>query len=78
MSRVKANRAKCGLCGDVIVSFIETDLASCGCGEIAVCGGIAQLCKANDFKNFIPLNEETRPRDEECELIECPRCKYRF
>jgi hypothetical protein len=51
------NRAKCKLCHDVIESFHSTDLVYCKCGEIGVDGGSKLLCFANDFDNFLRVDE---------------------
>lgn len=59
------NRAKCRLCGDVIISTHRHDFVSCSCGEISVDGGGAyNRASARDFANFIAMYD-----DEESE---CP------
>lgn len=35
----KLNRAKCGLCGDIIVSRSVHDYKTCKCGNISIDGG---------------------------------------
>lgn len=53
------NRAKCRLCKTIIESIANTDYVSCACGEIAVSGGLQKLqCFANDFKNFMRVDED--------------------
>lgn len=52
------NRAKCKLCKTVIESFHSTDLKMCHCGEIGVDGGLAMRCMANDFDNFMRVDDE--------------------
>lgn len=52
------NKAKCKLCEDIIESFHSTDLVMCSCGEISVDGGDSMKCSANDFKNFLRIDEE--------------------
>ena len=53
------NRAKCNLCKTIIESIANTDYVSCVCGEIAISGGTQQLqCFANDFKNFLRIDDE--------------------
>lgn len=48
------NRAKCALCGDVIVSKYQHDFVGCKCGEIFVDGGNAYWrCGARDMKNLL-------------------------
>ena len=52
------NRAKCKLCNTIIESFHSTDYAMCKCGEISVDGGEAQRCYANDFANFLRVDDQ--------------------
>lgn len=52
------NIAKCKLCLTVIESFHSTDYVMCKCGEIALDGGDAMKCYANDFKNLIRVDEK--------------------
>jgi hypothetical protein len=52
------NRAKCKLCNTIIESFHSTDYVMCKCGEIAVDGGEAQRCVANDFANFLRVDDQ--------------------
>jgi hypothetical protein len=52
------NRAKCKLCQTIIESFHSTDYVVCKCGEISVDGGEAMRCSANDFKNFLRVDDE--------------------
>lgn len=52
------NRAKCKLCKDIIESFHSTDYMMCKCGEIVVDGGSAMRCGANNFDNFIRVDDE--------------------
>lgn len=53
------NRAKCGLCGDILESFHRHDWVKCKCGEISIDGGNDYFkCSANNFKNFIRLNDD--------------------
>lgn len=52
------NRAKCKLCGTVIESFHSTDYVECKCGEICVDGGEALRCAANDFTNFMRVDDD--------------------
>lgn len=51
------NRAKCKLCSSIIESFHSTDVVSCKCGEISVDGGDALYCYANDWKNFLRVDD---------------------
>ncbi len=51
------NRAKCKLCQSIIESFHSTDYVSCKCGEISVDGGEALKCAANDWKNFVRVDD---------------------
>lgn len=52
------NRAKCKKCSSVIESFHATDYISCNCGEIAVDGGPALRCYANNYENFLRVDDE--------------------
>lgn len=52
------NRAKCKLCADVIESFHADDYVPCKCGEISVDGGMALLCKANNWGNFLRVDDD--------------------
>jgi hypothetical protein len=51
------NRAKCKLCGDIIESFHPSDSVGCKCGEIAVSGGAALYTFANDYENFLRIDD---------------------
>ena len=51
------NRAKCKLCDSIIESFHDTDHVICKCGEIEVNGGQAMFAKANDFANFLRVDD---------------------
>lgn len=52
------NRAKCKLCNDIIESFHPTDLVYCSCGQIGVDGGFSLRCMADDWRNFIRVDDE--------------------
>jgi len=53
------NRAKCKLCESIIESFANIDLVSCKCGEISIAGGENKYeCFANDFSNFLRVDDE--------------------
>lgn len=51
------NRAKCKICNSIIESFHSTDYVLCKCAEISVSGGDAMLCSANDWKNFVRIDD---------------------
>ena len=51
------NRAKCKLCNSVIESFHSTDYVQCKCGHISVSGGDAMYCAANDWANFMRVDD---------------------
>ena len=54
------NRAKCKLCGDVIVSKYRHDFQTCTCGEIFVDGGNDYFRGgAKNWENFIDMSDET-------------------
>lgn len=52
------NRAKCRLCGSIIESMHAQDLVLCKCGQIFVEGGDAMKCGANDWANFMRVDDE--------------------
>lgn len=48
------NRAKCKLCGDIIVSKHRHHFVFCKCGEIFIDGGNSYWrCGAKNFKNLL-------------------------
>ena len=55
----KRNRAKCGLCLQIIESLHAHDLQVCSCGEISLTGGTTYykaICK--DPKNLLLIDED--------------------
>lgn len=52
------NRAKCRLCGDIIESFHSTDFVICKCGAIGVNSGPAMKCSANDWNDFLRVDDD--------------------
>ena len=54
MKKIKINKAKCLLCGDIIESKHVHDYKTCKCGKIAVDGGLEYLRRA--FPKF-PMEE---------------------
>lgn len=65
------NSAKCGLCGDEIVSMRLHDFATCKCGEISVDGGRLYLRRnaKTDINNIIETSIEMEVDDERPEQI---------
>ena len=58
MRKIKVNKARCKLCGDIIESTHRHDFRSCSCGEIYVDGGRAYLRRlARNFDNLEELSE---------------------
>lgn len=56
--KIKANKAQCKLCGDIIESKTVHDFVQCSCGEIFVDGGKQYLRRgAKDLNNIIDLTE---------------------
>lgn len=51
------NRAKCKLCNDVIESFHDQDYVFCKCREISVFDGNALRCTANNWSNFLRVDD---------------------
>ena len=64
------NRAKCKKCGDIIESFTLLDWVECGCGQIAISGGLQALkCYAVDWASFARVDDaggevDVRTEDE--------------
>lgn len=53
------NRAKCGVCGDIIESISSRDYVSCRCGEIAVDGGAVEFkAYAKSWEHFLRIDDE--------------------
>jgi hypothetical protein len=51
------NRAKCKLCSSIIESMHATDLVLCKCEHIFVDGGDAFKCGAEDWSNFLRIDD---------------------
>lgn len=61
MEKIKINKAKCKLCGDIIVSEYRHDFRYCKCGEIFVDGGKDYLRRGgNNLSNIEELSEYER------------------
>ena len=54
----RSNRAKCKLCQTIIESLDYVKYTRCECGEIYVGGGDKLYCGANNWSNFLRLDEE--------------------
>lgn len=52
------NRAKCKLCSSIIESFHSSDLMTCKCGEISVFGGDSLYCSAENWSNFLRVDDQ--------------------
>jgi hypothetical protein len=52
------NRAKCRQCETIIESFHSTHLMFCKCGKIGVDGGDALKCMADDWNDFIRVDDD--------------------
>lgn len=52
------NRAKCKQCETIIESFHATHLVFCNCGKIGVDGGDAMKCIAENWDDFIRVDDE--------------------
>lgn len=58
MKKILINKAKCKICGDVVISKDRHDFVECRCGEISVDGGQDYLKRgARNIENFIELSE---------------------
>lgn len=56
--KIKANKAQCKLCKDIIESKTVHNFVQCSCGEIFVDGGRQYLRRgAKDLNNIIDLTE---------------------
>lgn len=53
----RVNRAKCKLCQTVIESLDYVKYTACECGEIYVAGGDKLYCGANNWDNFLRLDD---------------------
>ena len=51
------NKAKCKQCQSIIESLTPQDFQLCTCKEIFVDGGDSMLCGANDWSNFIRIDD---------------------
>lgn len=51
------NRAKCKKCESIIESFYPDDYVTCRCGAIFVDGGNAMRCGADDWSNFLRVDD---------------------
>jgi len=60
--KIKTNKAKCLLCGDIIESKSVHDFVTCKCGKLSVDGGHEYLrrsfSKHGDFKDLSEIEEE--------------------
>ncbi len=52
------NRAKCKLCLSIIESFHDLDYVTCNCGHISVSGGSRLECSAENWSNFVRVDEK--------------------
>lgn len=59
VDKVLRNRARCKKCGDTIESRSTHHMAACGCGRIAVDGGLSYLKRVGKLE-FIEELSETR------------------
>lgn len=57
MEKVKRNAARCLSCAEVIESKSRHDFKWCGCGKIAVDGGLEYIRRVGDFNNMEDLSE---------------------
>ena len=71
MIKIKSNKARCKLCGDIIESTHRHDFRSCKCGEIYVDGGRACLRRLarnfdnlEEFSEYDESEEESSPKDD--------------
>lgn len=74
------NRAKCKLCKSIIESFHSTDYIACACGEIALDSGEGMKCFANDFSNFLRVDDkgneiEVKFKEDISKIDDYPRHK---
>jgi len=57
MEKIKVNKIKCRLCGDVIESTHNNDFKRCKCGAVAVDGGHEYLRRLGNPKDCEELSE---------------------
>ena len=62
MERIKLNRIKCKLCGDIIISTHVHDFKFCKCGSVAVDGGhdYRRRCGNREDYEELSIVEEDR------------------
>ena len=54
------NKAKCKSCASIIESCHATDYVQCKCGKIAVLGGSSMRCAAEDWNQFVRIDDENK------------------
>jgi hypothetical protein len=67
------NRAKCKLCLSIIESCHPTDLVVCKCGEIELNGGDAMYSRANDYNNFLRVDDLGNEKAVQYKRIDKPK-----
>lgn len=55
--KIKANKAQCKKCKDIIESKTVHDFKSCSCGSIAVDGGKEYIRRIGNEEDIIELSE---------------------
>lgn len=72
MCRIEKNKARCGACGDVVMSLHRHDFKSCRCQRLAVDGGQSYLRRVFDgpyeeLSTYTPCDDPAC-RDKDAEL----------
>lgn len=65
MIKIKLNRIKCKLCGDIITSEYTHDFKWCKCHACAVDGGDSYLKRCGDINKIEDLSEWEGEEDDE-------------
>ena len=64
MERIKLNRIKCKLCGDIITSTHVHDFKFCKCGSVAVDGGREYRRRCGNREDYEELSIVEEDRKE--------------
>lgn len=54
--RIKVNKARCRICGDIIESMHRHDFVTCSCGSLSVDGGKDYIRRCYDPKTSDPYD----------------------
>lgn len=63
MQKIKTNKIRCNICGDVIESTYRHDFKFCKCGAVSVDGGKDYLRRCGELKDITELSEYEEERE---------------